>query len=264
MERFALIDGDEVAFKAISVSADEIDWDNDGTAEKKISEGKAVQAAFDMLKRWMEFVEAEHFAICFSCRDRKLFRGRLLPSYKAGRAEKPPEYWAVVDAMHERHGSIEFPGLEADDVMGILSTDKSLGDPVVVSSDKDMKTLPGIKLFNPYAQTKKIVAAHDADYFWMYQTLTGDSTDGYKGCPKIGPVKAAAILMGEEKRHYSLDEMWRRVVATYAEKSLGFNDALTQARMARILRPGDVDHTKQQIRLWHPKGSDVWIPMEVH
>jgi hypothetical protein len=33
-----------------------------------------------------------------------------------------------------------------------------------------------------------------ADRFHMIQTLTGDVTDGYPGCPGIGPVKAEQIL----------------------------------------------------------------------
>ena len=39
-----------------------------------------------------------------------------------------------------------------------------------------------------------VINEKEANYFHMLQTLTGDPTDGYKGCPNIGKVTAEKIL----------------------------------------------------------------------
>src|SRR3546814_8955273 len=65
-------------------------------------------------------------------------------------------------------------------------------DRVIVSEDKDMQTLPNVKIWR---QDKLVeTTAESAENFWLYQTLMGDSTDGYKGCPGCGPKSAEAIL----------------------------------------------------------------------
>jgi hypothetical protein len=86
-------------------------------------------------------------------------------------------------------------GLEADDLLGIAGTDLARwGQSVIVSIDKDLETVPAF-VFNPSKDRRpRQVSMAQADYRWMTQTLTGDSCDGYPGCPKIGPVKATKIF----------------------------------------------------------------------
>jgi DNA polymerase-1 len=72
----------------------------------------------------------------------------------------------------------------------------------------------------------------------------GDPTDGYSGCPKIGAVTAKKIL---EK-----GATWNAVVAAYAKQNLNETYALTQARLARILRYSDWDLETGQLKLWEP------------
>ena len=76
------------------------------------------------------------------------------------------------------------------------------------------------------------------------QTLTGDVTDGYAGCPKIGP-KTAEKILGSHPT-------WNAVVQAYQKENLTADYALTQARLARILRASDWDEEKQQVKLWEP------------
>ena len=75
----------------------------------------------------------------------------------------------------------------------------------------------------------------------MYQTLVGDLTDGFGGCPTIGGVKASRVLAVCPK---DLPEMWDAVVAEYKRQKLDEEYALTQARLARILRASDWDNKK--------------------
>jgi DNA polymerase-1 len=157
--------------------------------------------------------------------------------------------------MLKQHDAYVRPLLEADDVMGILSTHPDLlpGEKVIVSVDKDMKTIPGL-LFNPDKDREpRRIEQHVADYWHLYQALMGDPTDGFPGCPGIGPKRAQKILMdGDDHRHFPVAEMWARVVATFAKRGLNEHYALTQARVARICRHTDYDFEKKEVKLWNP------------
>jgi DNA polymerase-1 len=185
----------------------------------------------------------------FSGRTGANFRKYLDPhNYKSGRKDKPDNYWDIVDAIEARHRWFRVEGLEADDLMGIAGTDPSWGETVIVSIDKDMSTVP-CRVFNPAKDIRpRHISEPMGDLFWMTQTLTGDATDGYKGCPKIGPVNAARIL---EEAGTSLTERWRAVLDTFAAAHLPPAHALLQARLARILRAGDYDKHRKEIKLWH-------------
>jgi len=80
-------------------------------------------------------------------------------------------------------------------VMGILATKPGNREKypslIVISQDKDMKTLPAT-VWN--GKDLVTYTEAEADYWHMYQTLVGDAADGYKGCPKVGPVKAEKLL----------------------------------------------------------------------
>jgi DNA polymerase-1 len=84
-----------------------------------------------------------------------------------------------------------------------------------------------------------------ADLWFYTQALTGDVTDGYAGCPSVGPKTAEKLL--------KQDPSWTTVVNAYAKQKLNKNYALTQARLARILRYEDWDLDSNTIKLWEPR-----------
>ena len=141
--------------------------------------------------------------------------------------------------------------LEADDVLGIWATDKAFhaGErKIIVSSDKDMRTLP-CELWNPNKPEvgiEKITRA-SANKYHLFQTLVGDATDGYAGCPTIGPTRAARIL--------DASPTWEAVVDAYQQQGLTEQDALKQARLAKILRVSDYNAEKGKVKYWKPKTS---------
>jgi DNA polymerase-1 len=142
--------------------------------------------------------------------------------------------------------SVSKKGLEADDVMGILST-KFKGRAVIVSIDKDMKTIPG-KFYHLHPDktgTWHETSEKDADYSFLLQALMGDAVDGYGGVPGIGPKTADKLL----KKHGAV---WKTVEDAYIKAGLTKEDALVNARMARILRQEDWDFEKEEVRLWEP------------
>ena len=81
---------------------------------------------------------------------------------------------------------------------------------------------------------------------WHYlQTLSGDQTDGYSGVPGIGLKRAADLF---EKNGYN----WKTIVDAFAEKDLGEDVALMNARLAKILTKDEYDFTEQRPILWSP------------
>ena len=133
--------------------------------------------------------------------------------------------------------------LEADDAMGIYAT--AHPGNTIVSPDKDMRQIPG-KLYN-LTDTTTITAEEGAKWH-MIQTLAGDQTDGYSGVPGIG-VKRAETLFNKEG--YS----WSTIVKAFEDKGLTENDALLNARLARILTLDDYDTERQEPILWTPKAA---------
>ena len=83
-------------------------------------------------------------------------------------------------------------------------------------------------------KTYEEISEDEANYWHMMQTLTGDSTDGYSGCPKVG-VKTAQKILGDHIQVPLLD-LWMRVLVAYAKVGYSTDEALAQARVARILR----------------------------
>ena len=110
-----------------------------------------------------------------------------------------------------------------------------------------MRTIPGIHHFL-HDDSTEVVDEKSANYNFMYQTLVGDLTDGFSGCPKIGAIKASRILANKK----DMPEMWEAVVDTFKKNGLSEKVALMEARMARILRASDYDFKTKKPILWSP------------
>jgi len=184
--------------------------------------------------------------------DRANFRKEVMPSYKSNRksTQRPLLLEPLRQHVRESYGFFERPTLEADDVLGILATNPKMikGGKIIVSSDKDMRTIP-CTLFNPDlgGEPERITEAA-ADYSFHVQILTGDRVDGYGGCPGVGKVKAMRLLADSPPT-----EWWNIIVATYEKAGLKEEDALTTARVARILRHEDYNYKEKKPCLWTPK-----------
>ena len=184
------------------------------------------------------------------------YRKDVLPSYKGNRADtrKPLILKPLKDWMIEVYKAVLREPFEADDLMGIRGSDGN--DTIIVSEDKDLKTIP-CRFFNPAHPEDGIItiSESDADLMFLTQVLTGDAVDNYKGCPKIGPVKAQQILtkatLNISDSYQRVIAMWQAIVTTYEKAGLTEDDAIIQARCARILRYEDIDN-EGEIILWTP------------
>lgn len=259
MKKTLLLDGDELVFKYAAACEQEVRWDDanhviwsnpDHVWENLVAGIKRLLDRFE--------VRAKDAVVTFSGTygDTPNFRLAIDETYKSHRAEsrKPMCYWEVRERAEKAYKTVVKSGLEADDVMGILATKPDRKTQAIICSrDKDMKTLPatvwnGVDLIT--------YSVEEADRFHLYQTLIGDTADGYKGCPGIGPVKAEKILdlaaesLADKYPHNTI--RWARVVAAFEKAGLTEADALKQARLARILRWTDWDHEKKEPILWTP------------
>lgn len=259
--RVALIDADILAYQAAAVSEQAINWDEEmWTLHAFESDG--IRAFEGTLNTILEKVKADQYLLAFSDKDN--WRKQVLPTYKSNRTgvRKPMLLKFLREYAQEKHQCITMPTLEGDDVIGIWATTVSKLDPVrdfiICSLDKDFKTIPGSH-YNFGKDSFFEITEHQADKWHMIQTLTGDTTDGYAGCPGVGPVGAEKILQK------ALDEgtpwanpkqlreiYWKHVVAAYEKAGFGEEEALTQARVARILRAEDYDDISKKVILWKP------------
>ncbi len=234
---------------------------------------------FDKL---MERFEADYLAVVLSDTNRgRIFRKDIYEPYKSNRkpTRKPLAYWPTVDFVKENYETYERPSLEGDDVLGILATSDKIikGEKIVVSIDKDLKTVPCTYFKGEWEDDGTpivhVVTEEEADHFHLLQSLAGDPTDGYPGCPGIGMGTADTILAeprlmvqvervlksgprkGESEWQWKKgDECtpWEAIVSQYAKAGLTEEDALTQARCARILRASDYNFKLKEPILWTP------------
>jgi DNA polymerase-1 len=251
-----LIDGDILAYRASAAIEKAINW-GDGFYTWHCDENEVKEAIRSELERICRLFDTDRFTIALSDSPNN-FRFSILPTYKGNRAnvKKPLVVRPIHEWLIEEGGAMKRDNLEGDDVMGILATWKRYrpGErKVIVSIDKDMKTIPGLVWKGDVDSTGQpnilTISAHEAHYNHMMQTLMGDTTDGYSGCPGIGKVTAAKIL---DKAVEDDVPLWDAVVLAYEKAKLTEDDALTQARVARILHASDFDFKTKQIRLWRP------------
>ncbi len=245
-----LIDGDVYAYQAASATERVVTFDN-VNFQRVGSLPDAVVSFENKLASLLKRFKTASYIIALTDVDN--FRKDLLPSYKGNRnpREKPFCLTALRAHILAEHKTYQRPGLEADDVLGILATSARIFPKdtrrVIVSVDKDMLSIPG-EYYNSKLDILYATAPEEAAYRHCFQTLTGDPTDGYHGCPKVGPRKAERILDGLT----GYAELWPAVVAAFENAGLTEADALVQARMARILHASDYDFQAKKVRLWEP------------
>ena len=233
-----LIDCDYIVYKCCAATETEIDF-----GEDLIVVTSNYSEAYNNVKKDIQRVQDE-----FMCNDVILFftspnnfRKKILPEYKGHRQRKKPcGFKRVINSLKLEYKVIIKDTLEADDTIGMYAT-KYPGN-IIVSPDKDMRQIPG-KLYD-FKETVEITPDEGARWH-LIQTLAGDNTDGYAGVPGIGIKKAEKIF---EEKGYT----WKAVVETFEEKDMTEEDALCNARLARILTDKDYDFDTKEPILWTP------------
>jgi len=234
-----LYDADFIVYKSCAAAENEIDWGDD-----TILVTSNFSDAYNATKRELTRIQdkfGSFSSVILFFSDSVNFRKKILGEYKGHRNRKKPcGYKRVINKLKTEYKVIIKPELEADDSMGIYAT-KYPGN-MIVSPDKDMRQIPG-KLYN-FDETLTITPEEGAKWH-LIQSMAGDQTDGYGGVPGIGVKRAEALF---KDKGYT----WKAVVETFIEKGLTEEDALVNARLAKILTNEDYDFNKQQPILWSP------------
>ena len=232
-----LIDADYIVYKSCAGAEDEINFGDDVIlVVSKFSEALSnVQRELSKIKNNFMW-DVPEMVLFFS--DSVNFRKKILPSYKGHRNRKKPcGYRRVITELSKRYKVIRIPELEADDAMGIYAT-ANPGN-IIVSPDKDMRQIPG-KLYN---LDEVVDITPEEGYRWhLIQTMAGDQTDGYAGVPGIGIKRAVALF---DEHGYT----WDTVVKAFTDKDMTEEDALINARLAKILTTNEYDG---QVIPWTP------------
>ena len=236
-----LIDSDFLAYKAAQACEIGIDFGEDVIiAQSQFSD--VLKVFHNELNKVTKAMMEDDFILYFSSTEN--FRKKIYPDYKGHRMKrKPLGYKRLVNYCRENHNFKLIEGLEADDTIGIEATRFADPNNIIVSPDKDMRQIPST-LWDMKDDVVEITK-DDGDRWHLIQSLSGDPTDGYSGCPGIGVKRASELLDKNENK-------WEAVCKAYRDRGLSDDDALLNARLAKILQKEDFDHDRNQPILWTP------------
>jgi DNA polymerase I len=246
------------------------------------SQGLVTQAVYiftNMLLKLLREEKPDYIAAIFESRE-KTFRHETFADYKANRVAMPddltkqmPYIFRLCDVLNIP--VINFPGFEADDVIGTLA--KQIADrqmqAVIVSNDKDMCQL----VRDPYVvcmrQNSQVVKRKEpvppvewCDEAWVQNKfgvtadklvdllgLMGDSIDNIPGAPGIGSKGAVQLIQQFGSIEAAL-ENWESVKhKTYRESLRNNADMIRQSReLARIRLDLDLPLDLEQIKARPP------------
>ncbi|PWU02356.1 MAG: DNA polymerase I [Terriglobia bacterium] len=205
-KRLFLIDSFGFIFRAYHARA------RSGAPPMRTSTGLSTEAVYifnNMLRKLAKQYAPEYIAAVFES-GQPTHRVQEFADYKANRSEMPPDLRdqipyvrRVLEAM--KIPILEYPGFEADDVIGTLArrVEQDGLDVVIVSSDKDMLQLVSkrITMLNPakddeWYDTEKVKTflgvrpEQVADLL----ALRGDAIDNIPGAPGIGDKGAKDLI----------------------------------------------------------------------
>lgn len=258
MNRVLLIDADILVYQVATSVEVPIDWGDDlWTLHSDFKDAREkIDSMIQDIKESLTNEAVPHLVFALTTTALN-FRKNVYAKYKSNRksVRKPLVWKPLRDYLKQHYIVFEKENLEGDDCLGILATKTGpvvkgtgVGDErIIVSIDKDFKTIP-CAYYHMKDREIRHTSLEEADRYFMTQTLTGDTTDGYPGCPGVGPKSAEKILEGCT----TIQEMWPKVVAAYKAKGLGEGVAKQMAQCARILRASDYDFKNKKPILWEP------------
>ena len=170
---------------------------------------EAVLIFNNMLRKLSKTFAPEYMAAIFESPG-KTHREEEYPEYKANRSETPPDLITQIPYVERllealRIPVIQYPGFEADDVIGTLSRKAAEAgyEVVIVSSDKDMLQLETdrVSMLNPAkddtwydpAKVKEFMGVEPRQVADLL-ALKGDAVDNIPGAPGIGEKGAQDLL----------------------------------------------------------------------
>lgn len=259
MNQVLIIDGDIPIFRAAATA--EITLEADGVIYRAAQRAVQEQILEESIAKIQEETGIDEVVMALSSSEGN-FRKELYDDYKGNRKgkSKPVGYYKLLEYVEDTFDTLEFPKLEGDDLLGILGSHGTYKgkEVVILSWDKDLATIPG-KYIDGDTMELKEQSQYEADRFFMYQAITGDTTDNFKGCKGIGGVRAERLLQKIEDANPEAELLelrtlwWNAILEAYLKAGQTREDAILNARMARILTNKNWDAENQEVVLWTPE-----------
>ncbi|HWP82810.1 MAG TPA: DNA polymerase I [Bacteroidota bacterium] len=185
----------------------------------------AIYGFVTFLNKILEQEKPDYIAVVFDTSE-PTFRHRQYAAYKATRQKMPEDMASQLDLLKDVVRAynipvIEFPGYEADDVIGTLAkrAEKEGAETYLVTGDKDFMQLVSekIKMYKPGRQGNdvEILGIEDVkrkfgvppDQVVDVLALVGDSSDNVPGVPGIGEKTAIPLI----QQHGSLSALFDKI-----------------------------------------------------
>lgn len=249
-----IVDGDILNFTIGRATEDISDFD--GQLCESFDEDAVVRLLDNGIDDIAEKCGYDRSNIIYSISCDKNYRKRLYPTYKSNRKNvvKPLGLKFLRDYLiknAQKYNLFLIEELEADDCMGVAGT---TGDDTIsiYSQDKDLRTIP-VRQWD-FKKGEFWTPSELEANRWLYtQVLTGDTVDGYKGCPRIGKVKAVRALA---ECTNELEMVLACIKLYYKAYKMDLDDAkkhfLDQMGQARILHQSDLINLKQFDKTFNP------------
>ncbi len=257
-----------------------------GAPPMRTSTGFSTEAVYiftNMLRKLSKQHAPAYVAAVFETTE-ATHRVQEFAEYKANRVETPPDLLdqipfvrRILEAM--RIPILEYPGFEADDVIGTLARRAEAAgmDVVIVSSDKDMLQLVNehVSMLNPakddewYDPEKvKTFMGVRPDQVADLLALKGDAVDNIPGAPGIGDKGAKDLI----ERFGSLDAVLQRAAEvekkTYRESLQNNVERIRMSqRLATISTDVPVEFSAESVRAQVPAPEllkAIYKEMEFH
>ena len=241
-----LIDADWLIFSSCCACQEDTQWNEwEHTLHSDVRD--CLNLIENRLDVYRTIAETKHdIVMCFT--SYPTFRHEIFPDYKINRIGKlkPLALKNTINKVKERYECITYPNLEGDDVLGLLATNGRYDNPIIVSVDKDMRTIP-CKLLA--AEEVEHITQKKANRHWFEMSMAGDAGDGIQGIKGMGMVTASKTLADTPD---TIEALWDKVSKTYIKKGHTLADAILNARLTRILREGDYNYQTGEVNLWKP------------
>ncbi len=252
MDKFYIVDGNNLLFRAFYALP----------VNMMNANGEYCNAVFGFVRMMIEIIrdhKPKYIAVAFDS-DKKNFRHNIFPEYKGTRKPAPMEManqFALarkfLDAMGVRY--VEEQGIEADDIIGVLSKKFDNVERVIVTADRDCFQLisDNCTVLSPkkgISGTVQIDANTLLEEYGLtpsqiidYKALAGDTSDNIPGVSGIGEKTAKELLA----TYGTLDNLYAHINEITGRKHDNLvNDkerAYMSYKLATILRDYDLNYS---------------------
>ena len=246
----ALIDADSLLYKVAFAIEEKTVWNEAevaaGLEEPVVEYTTDIDQCFTTLDKLIEqiFFATETEEGLFVLTGSGNFRYDNPLGYKTHRKDlrKPTALDEIRTYILKNYECYTAEGMEADDYVVYKKTVEP-EEWFLCAIDKDVLYQTVGDHYNYGNDEYLTISPRKALNFEYYQCLVGDTSDGYKGCPGIGPVKAKAIL----KECKDEQEIWASVVEAYKKKGLTEEDAINTMRLCSMHQ-----YDGDKVVLWTP------------